>query len=155
MEIKISLFITLILYTAVISQSFFYMLAMSNVMKSMDASCYIEARHLLDKNLKTSLAGVYYLALLASIALTAFSVTNPGGFLFICSIIALVALVIDVLLTVKGNQPLNKIINSWSVANYPPDWTRYRSKWFTFYNIRQVINLTGFIILLAGMIFGM
>src|SRR5689334_2310247 len=35
MEIKITLFITLVLYAFVISQSFFYLLAMSRVAKSM------------------------------------------------------------------------------------------------------------------------
>lgn len=155
MEIKITLFITLLLYAAVISQSFFYMLAMSNVMKNMQATSYIEARHLLDKNLRKSLAGVYYSALIASIALTAFSVTNPSGLLFISSIIALVALITDMVLTVKGNIPLNNIINSWTASSYPENWNQYRNKWFTFYNIRQAVNLTGFIILVAGMIFGM
>lgn len=155
MEIKITLFITLLLYAAVISQSFFYMLAMSNVMKNMQATSYIEARHLLDRNLRNSLTGVYYSALLSSIALTAFSVTNPKGLLFICSIIALIALIIDVLLTLKGNKPLNRTINTWTASNYPSNWKQYRSKWFAFYSARQVINLTGFIVLLAGMIFGM
>jgi len=155
MEIKITLFITLLLYAAVISQSFFYMLAMSNVMKNMQATAYIEARHLLDKKLRTTLAGVYYSTLIASIALTAFSVTNPTGFLFISSIVALIALVLDLALTVKGNMPLNKIINSWSTSEYPANWSQYRKRWFTFYNIRQVVNLTGFIVLVAGIIFGM
>ena len=155
MEIKITLFITLLLYAAVISQSFFYMLAMSNVMKNMQVTAYIEARQLLDKNLRTNLTGVYYSALIASIALTTFSVTNPNGTLFICSIIALLALIADVLLTIRGNKPLNKVFNSWTTSNYPPDWTQYRNRWFAFYNVRQVINVSGFIVLVAGMIFGM
>lgn len=67
MEIKITLFITLILYTVVTSQSFFYILAMSNTMKNMQPATYIESRKLLDKNLQNSLKNIYYLALAASI----------------------------------------------------------------------------------------
>ena len=155
MEIKITLFITMLLYAAVISQSFFYMLAMSNVSKTMNATAYIQTRQLLDKNLKTSLPAVYYATLLASIALTAFCVTNPSGILFLASIISLLALVADIVLTLKGNVPLNKIINSWNECEYPADWDRYRAKWLAVYNIRQVVNLAGFIVLLAGMVFGM
>ena len=70
MEIKITLFITILLYAFVISQSFFYILAMSRVTKSMQPVTYIESRQLLDKNLQGSLSLVYYLALAASIALT-------------------------------------------------------------------------------------
>jgi hypothetical protein len=81
MEIKITLFITLLLYAFVISQSFFYILAMSNVLKNMQPATYIESRKLLDKNLRASLPVVYYLALISSIALTAFCVINPSGVL--------------------------------------------------------------------------
>lgn len=154
MEIKITLFITLLLYAVVISQSFFYLLAMSTASKNMEAATYIESRKLLDSRLSKTLAGAYYVTLLASIALTAFCVTNPSGLLFISSIISLTALVTDIVLTVKGNKPLNEIINSWTASNYPDNWHQYRSKWFAFYNARQVVNLVGFVILVAGVIFG-
>lgn len=154
MEIKITLFITILLYAFVISQSFFYILALSRVTKSMQPVTYIESRQLLDKNLQGSLSLVYYLALAASIALTSFCVINPSGILFICSLISLVCLIVDVALTLKGNVPLNKIINTWTTSNYPANWKEYRSKWFMVYNIRQIANIIGFVSLLAGLIFG-
>jgi hypothetical protein len=154
MEIKITLFITILLYAFVISQSFFYILAMSNVLKNMQPATYIESRKLLDKNLRGSLPVVYYSTLIASVALTAFCVINPSGILFICSIIALTALIADLLLTVKGNRPINETINAWTASDYPANWKEYRSKWFMVYNIRQVANIIGFVSLLAGLIFG-
>ncbi|HKO79452.1 MAG TPA: hypothetical protein VJU78_03615 [Chitinophagaceae bacterium] len=153
MEIKITLFITLLLYAFVISQSFFYILAMSGTLKNMQAETYIETRNLLTEKLQTPLQLVYYSALGSSVLLTSFCVVNPSGWLFICSVIALIALVADVLLAVKGNIPLNKFINSWTTVNYPADWKQYRSKWFTLYHVRQVLNITGFVSLLAGWVF--
>lgn len=154
MEIKITLFITLLLYAFVISQSFFYILAMSGTLKNMQAETYIETRNLLTRKLELPLQVVYYTALGSSLLLTAFCVVNPTGWLFISSVIALVTLVTDVLLAVKGNIPINKYINSWTTANYPANWQQYRSKWFSLYHTRQVVNITGFISLLAGWIFG-
>ena len=154
MEIKITLFITLLLYAFVISQSFFYILAMANVLKNMQPATYIESRKLLDKSLRTSLPIVYYLALIASFALVAFCVINPTGVLFICSLVALAALIADLVLTIKGNRPINETINTWSASDYPANWKEYRSKWFMVYNIRQVANIIGFVSLLAGLIFG-
>ena len=154
MNIKITLFITLALYSFVISQSLFYILAMSKVLKSMKPATYIESRQLLDKNLQTSLRSVYYLALAACILLTSFCVVNPSGVLFICSIIALATLIMDIVLSLRGNVPLNRIINTWTVSNYPANWKEYRSRWFTIYNIRQAVNIIGFISLLTGLIFG-
>ncbi|MET0463182.1 MAG: hypothetical protein ABW007_08505 [Chitinophagaceae bacterium] len=154
MEIKITLFITLLAYAVVISQSFFYLLAMERVCRNMNPATYIESRKLLDDRLSKTLAGAYYTTLLASIALTAFCVTNPSGLLFICSIISLVALLADMVLALKGNQPLNKIINTWTTTEYPNNWEHYRNRWFVYYNTRQVVNLAGFVVLVGGVIFG-
>ena len=155
MEIKITLFITLLMYAFVISQSFFYILAMSSTMKKMQVETFIETRNLLTKNLQVPLQVVYYTTLGAAILLTSFCVVNPSGWLFISSVVALVTLLADVALATKGNIPLNKAINSWTTINYPPNWKQYRAKWFTLYHIRQVLNITGFISLLAGLVFGM
>ena len=154
MAIKITLFITLVLYAAVISQSLFYALAMTGATKKMPAPVYIETRQLLTSELQTSLGTLYYFTLAASVALTTFSVVNPGGLLFITSVVALMALVADIVLAVKGNVPLNKAIDQWTTASYPSNWQQYRSKWFTLYHTRQVINTIGFVTLVAGMIFG-
>lgn len=119
MLIKITLFITLVMYTFIAGQSFFYILALTNATKKMQATAYIETRKLIDAELQSKLSLVYYAALGASVLLTAFSVVNPNGILFISSVIALTALVIDVAVALKGNIPLNKTINSWSATQYP------------------------------------
>ncbi|HET9279510.1 MAG TPA: hypothetical protein VFN95_15045, partial [Flavitalea sp.] len=105
-------------------------------------------------SLQAPLQIVYYTTLSASILLTAFCVVNPGGLLFITSLIALVALLADVVLALKGNIPLNKYINSWTSWDYPDNWQQYRAQWFNLYQIRQALNITGFVSLLAGLIFG-
>ena len=154
MEIKITLFITLVMYALVISQSFFYILAMTSTLKKMQAATYIETRNLLTSTLAVPLQWIYYITMAAIILLIAFCVVNPSGPLFICAIIALVALLADALLAVRGNIPLNKFISSWTSVDYPPNWKQYRSKWFTLYHVRQALNITGFVSLLAALVFG-
>lgn len=155
MLIKITLFITLVCYAFVVGQSLFYVLAMSNATKKMQATAYIETRKLIDLELKQTLSLVYYISLASSVLLTAFAVVNPNGLLFICSIIAFVALLVDVLLALKGNIPLNNAINNWTTTNYPANWQQYRSRWFNIYHIRQAVNIAGFITLVAGLVFGL
>ncbi len=121
----------------------------------MQAATYIESRHLLVKNLKKNLSYVYYFALISCIILTAFCVTNPSGLLFSRSVIALIALAIDLALIIKISLPLNRVINSWTPADYPGNWTTYRNRWLSVYSIRQTANIIGFTSLLAGIIFGM
>ena len=155
MLIKITLFITLVTYAFIVGQSFFYILALSNATKKMQVTAYIETRKLIDAELQSKLSLVYYLALAASLLLTAFSVVNPNGILFISSVIALLALVIDIAVAMKGNIPLNKTINTWNASQYPDNWQQVRSKWFCIYHIRQAVNIAGFISLLAGLVFGL
>ena len=154
MLIKITLFITLVTYAFIVAQSFFYILALSNATKKMGPSAYIETRKLIDEELQTKLSLVYYMALAFSILLTAFSVVNPNGILFTSSVIALVALVIDIAIALKGNIPLNRTINTWSANRYPDNWQQVRSKWFSLYHVRQVVNIAGFVCLLGGLVFG-
>ncbi len=154
MGIKITLFITLMIYALVISQSLFYFLAMTRTMKKMQAPTYIETRNLLTRALAVPLQCVYYIAMAATVLLAAFCVVNPTGVLFISSLIALAALLADALLAVKGNIPLNEMISNWTTAEYPSNWKKYQLKWFRLYHIRQVINLTGFVSLVAGWVFG-
>lgn len=155
MGIKICLFINFILYSTVVSQSLFYLLCMTHVTRRLQASTYIESRQLLDTKLRPTLSGVYYLALLSSLVLVALSATNPAGLLFKCSILSLIALIADIIITFAGNIPINRVINSWSVNSYPADWNNYRNRWLDIYGIRQAVNLAGFIALLTGIVFGL
>jgi hypothetical protein len=120
----------------------------------MQAATYIESRKLLDKHLRHSLSIIYYLALAASVLLVSFCVINPSGLLFTCSVTALVFLVVDILFTLKGNLPINKVINTWTASRYPDNWKEYRAKWLNIYTIRQAANVIGFTSLLAGIVFG-
>lgn len=155
MEIKIAYFITLLLYAVVISQSFIFLLAMSNVTRNMRAKFYTEARQLLDKHVRGTLSLVYYATLLSSISLVAVTVTNPNGFLFISSVVALIMLIADIILTLKENIPLQRMISNWSPARAPENWNSYRSRWTAGNRVKQALNLAGFIALVSGFVFGL
>jgi|SRR6218665_242332 len=151
---KIILFITILSYSLVVSQSFMYILALKNTQLALGGSSYVEVRQLIDANMRGSFKYVIYTALLSSLLLLIVNYKNPSGLLFITSAIALIALVTDILLMVKGNMPLNEIINGWSPENYPADWKTVRQAWFNILQYRQLANIAGFLSLLAGAVFG-
>ncbi|MFT3911896.1 MAG: hypothetical protein QM737_20900 [Ferruginibacter sp.] len=154
MEINIILFINLLLYAVLVSQSFAYIIALSNMQKNLSAITYIEVRQLLDRNFRKKYTWVVYMVLLSSTVLSVLCSVQPDCILFITSIIALGALIIDVLLAVKGNMPINAAINNWTSENYPGNWNEYRNKWFSIYTKRQVATIIGFLSLLTGVVFG-
>ena len=153
MLIKIVLFINLLSYAVIVSQSFMYILALKNTQLALRAPGYIEMRQLIDMNMRSRFRYVLYLALAGSLALLILHVNNPGSISFITAAIAFVALVIDIVLTVKGNLPVNDVINGWTPESYPANWQEVRQQWFTIFQYRQIANITGFVSLLAGMVF--
>lgn len=155
MTTKIILFITLLAYSFIVSQSFMYILALKNVQLNLAANPYIELRKLIDAAMRSNFKYAIYAALLANLLLVIVNIKNPGGIVFTTAAIALIALVADILLTVKGNLPVNDIIKTWSADNYPTNWAAYRTKWFTIFQYRQIANIIGFVSLLIGVVFRM
>lgn len=151
---KLFMFFTLFAYSIIVSQSFMYIIALKNVQTSMQAGPFIELRKLLDAGFRANFKNAIYVALLCNLLLVISMAKFPGGLLFISSLIAFIALVADVLLALKGNIPINNLINTWSIESYPDNWSAYRTKWLTIFQYRQICNLTGFICLLAGVVFG-
>ncbi|MFN0200069.1 MAG: hypothetical protein ACKVTZ_01030 [Bacteroidia bacterium] len=154
MLIKVVFLFTLLAYSIIVSQSFSYIIALKNVQLSLNANSYIELRKLLDVNFRANFTYVVYAALITNLLLVLTTFKNPSSLLFITATIAFVALIADTLLTVKGNLPINDIINTWSSDNYPTNWTDIRAQWLTIFQYRQIANIIGFVSLLIGAVFG-
>ncbi len=153
MELKILIFLNLLVYSVIVSQSFMYMIALRNVQESMGAASYIELRKLLDRNFLKKFKPVVYSALLLGLALLSAAVFQSSGILLAGCSIAFAGLLTDVVLIIKGDMPINRIINSWTLETFPANWVEYRSKWLYWFSWRQVANISGFITLLIAAVF--
>jgi hypothetical protein len=153
MELKILIFLNLIVYSVIVSQSFMYMIALRNVQESMGAASYIELRKLLDRNFLKKFKPVVYSALVLGLALVVAAAFQSSAVILAGSSIAFAGLLIDVILIVKGDMPINRIINSWTLETFPANWVEYRSKWLYWFSWRQVANISGFIALLIAAVF--
>jgi hypothetical protein len=155
MIVNIIFLVTLLAYSIIASQSFMYILALKEVQLKLGAASYTELRKLIDNSMRKNFKYVVYAALLFNLALVVIATIKcPGSLLFITAAIAFVALVADILLTLKGNLPINDIINTWSPGNYPANWADYRKNWFHIFLYRQIANITGFLSLLIAAVFG-
>lgn len=154
MEIQYLLFICLLCSSVVVSQAFSYIIALGNVQESLSAPAYIEVRHLTDSNYRRKYAYVVCGSLAVNCLLAGWCAMNPGSFLFRMSALACICTVVDIWLAVKGNGPVNELINTWRADHYPADWQRYRDRWLHIFRWRQLAMITGFIALLAGALFG-
>jgi len=154
MPVKIILLLTVLCYSVIVGQSFMYIIALKNVQYKMEAASYIELRKLMDAAFRARYKFAVYAALLCNLVLLITICKVFFSVFFVTSTLAFFALVMDTLLSVKGNVPINKEINTWTTNNYPADWADYRREWLQIFQYRQVVTITGFIILLAGAVFG-
>jgi len=154
MATKIIFTITLLAYAMIASQAFMYMLSLKQVQLSLDANAYTEIRKLTDISMRASFKYVIYTALLANVLLVIATAKSQGSHVFIAATIALVALVAEILLTLKGNLPVNDIINTWAPDTIPANWAAVREKWFTIFQYRQIASITGFASLVIAALFG-
>jgi hypothetical protein len=153
MTTDITLFITLIAYSVIVSQSFMYILALRDTSLKMEASNYIQFRKLIDQNMQAKFRYAMYTGLLASVLLIPAAFADGSLVLRVTSIVAFLMLFIDTLVTIKGNLPINSTINAWSGDSYPPNWEEVRARWLQLFQYRQILNITGFIALVAGAVF--
>ena len=72
---------------------------------------------------------------------------------FVLTLLALVLLIGDMAVTLAGNVPINKQVQSWNVAAPPPDWANFRDRWERFHTIRTVLVVSGFALLAASVAF--
>jgi hypothetical protein len=154
MTTKIILAITVLAYAMITSQAFMYMLSLKQVQLNLDAVTYTEVRKLTDTSMRTSFKYIIYAALLANLLLVIATVRTPTSLVFIGATVAMLGLVAEILLTVKGSLPINDVINTWTADTIPLNWKVIREQWFTIFRYRQIASILGFISLLTGAIFG-
>ncbi len=154
MTTKIIFTITLLAYAMIASQAFMYILSLKQVQLNLGADSYTEIRKLIDISMRASFKYVIYAALLANVLLVIATIKTPTTLVFITATISLLALVAEIVLTLKGNLPINDVINTWSADSVPANWTSFRDKWFTIFQYRQIASLTGFVSLVIGAVFG-
>ena len=154
MATKIIFTITLLAYTMIASQAFMYILSLKQVQLNLNENAYTEVRKLIDSNMRVSFRYVIYTALLANVLLVIITAKTPGSLVFISASIALLALIVEIVLTLKGNLPINDVINSWSVDGIPTNWATFRDKWFSIFQYRQIASIIGLVSLVIGAVFG-
>lgn len=154
MATKIIFTIALLAYAMIASQAFMYILSLKQVQLNLAGNAYTEIRKLIDSSMRVSFRYVIYAALLANVLLVIITAKTPSSLVFITASIALLALVAEIVLTLKGNLPINDVINTWSADAIPANWATFRYKWFTVFQYRQIASITGLVSLIIGAVFG-
>jgi len=86
---------------------------------------------------------------LVSIVLTLLSafLQREDRSIFSVLLIAAAFLLTSGLVTRFGNQPINKVVMTWTMDNVPANWTDWRDKWWSLHIVRTLTSFLSLILL--------
>jgi hypothetical protein len=153
-QTKIILLLTVLAYSVIVAQSYMYIVALKNVQTVMSGGSYIQLRKLLDANFRANYKYAVYATVITNMLLVLINIKSPNSILLLTASVSFIALITDLLLMMKGNMPINNLINSSTPVHYPDNWAKYRAKWLQIFFYREIVVITGFISLVIGALFG-
>jgi hypothetical protein len=151
---RLALLASLAAYSLVVSQPLFYLVVLGRAQRALSGPAYVELRQRMNPVMTRRIPPIYLGTLAALLLLVWLSLRAGESAMLVAAVTALACLVIDAVMMLRENQPINAVVDRWSMEALPQDWQDYRTKWFTTFGYRQVVLLVGFASLLAGAVFG-
>lgn len=152
--IRIAMLLNLVVFSIIVSQPFFYLLALTAAQRGLSAAAYIELRQRINPVMTRRVPLIYGAALVTSVALVALAFAAGNGLVLGTGALALLGLIADLGYMIRENVPINHVMDRWSTSDYPSDWQAYRDKWFGMFAYRQALLALAFGSLLVGAVFG-
>jgi uncharacterized membrane protein len=109
---------------------------------------HIEMRQGLIRTLRVLVPLIFAAAFMSGVAAT-FVHWSDGGMPFRLASLAL--LVAFILITLFGTVPINKAASNWDASNPPQGWEAAIRRWESLDNIRTVLALAAFALVLTGL----
>jgi hypothetical protein len=150
--IKIIQLLQLVSYLLVTSQLLFYLVILIDALRVVSLQNFLEQRKVINTLFEGRFKAMYYACLVLSLTVVVISIKDVSSPIFITSLIAFICLVADVVLTIKGNGPLNARTNTY-VVGQRGNWEELRIDWLRFIKYRGYFSTIGMISLLAGLVF--
>lgn len=131
-----------------------FVIGMGPVIETLSVNSYMELHQSLDANFTAWWAPILYYFLTVMLVGNLITIRRQWRSLeFMLILGALICILDELLMTLSGNLPLNRMIHSWQTLSPPPNWMEVRSQWMRFMYIRCALLVTGFGLLLASSFF--
>lgn len=144
--LKIVLLCQLIGFGVIAGQSFYYLVCFSKVLQELPAREYILMRQAINRHISAPFRFVYLFLLVSCVPVIVLAARNYWWYA------AMLLFLLDLLLALKGNNTINKIIASWNADAPPADWTVYRDHWAKIFAGRQVLAIGSFILMMIMLV---
>ncbi|MGZ5286837.1 MAG: hypothetical protein ACXWB9_06620 [Flavisolibacter sp.] len=150
--IKIIRFLQMFTYLVVVSQLMYYVFVMGTALQKVGINNFLELRKVVDPLVQQRHVPFYYAAILLLVLLILLTLKQWNSFRFITTVVALLCLVADIMMGLRESNQLNQVVNQYAFTPHPVDWEQLRIDWINKITIRGWISMTGFMALVAGLI---
>lgn len=151
--IKTIRLVHLLSYLLVTSQVLFYLFILSDALKVISLDSFFEQRKAIDSLMLGRFKAMYYVCLTLSVLNVLLTARNPASPFFISSVLALIFLTVDLLITIKASMPLNSIAHTYPTGSASVNWEEIRIKWLDYMKYRGIAITIGMTSLLTGLVF--
>jgi hypothetical protein len=131
------------------SQGVFYFIGCAEAMKHLTVPVFADYRKALDSFIAARLRILYYVALILGLVVLLILRKNMSGLVFICTLVATICIVTDVIIALKGSIPINNKFNLYPAGNIS-NWRSLQLLWVKLIVIRGLFSTTAFIALLVS-----
>ena len=127
-----------------------FVLGVGPAIRSLSAPAYIELHHSIHENF-VRWTPVLYTVLLGIVSANLFVLRNQWRSLeFFLVLFTLLCVFDEMLMMLRGNLPLHRMIQSWEVFSPPTNWAQIRQEWLEFMYLRAALLITGFSLLVLS-----
>jgi len=152
--LEIAMLTTLVLFSFVVSQPFFYLVALGRASQTLSAPAYVELRQRINAVMNRRLSRLYGAALASALVLLGLALARGERLVALTTLVAILGLIADGVLAVRRNVPINTLMDGWTPADYPADWEAQRARWAEAFATRQRVLAVAYASLLVGAVAG-
>ncbi|UYQ92888.1 DUF1772 domain-containing protein [Chitinophaga horti] len=155
MILQFVLLIQLLAFGILAGQSFYYLVCFSSVLRDLPAREYILIRQSIDRHIIKPFKITYLVGFFSCLASVCLLLAASFQWRHAWWYAAILFFLFDLLLALKGNNPINKEIAGWNAEHYPADWQVYRDRWAKIFAWRKVLAVGYFILMMIFLVSAM
>lgn len=152
--LDLALLVTLGLFAFVVSQPLFYWVALGRASTALSAPAYVELRQRINAVMNQRFPRLYGAAAVSAVVVLGLAVAEGASLVAVTTVVAIVGLVVDAVLAIRRNVPINAMMDGWAPGDVPADWEVHRARWSAAFATRQRVLGVAFASLLLGAVAG-
>ncbi|MFE1646515.1 anthrone oxygenase family protein [Microbacterium sp. P01] len=121
-------------------------------LRELEYEPYLTMKRLIDRDAPRLAKPLMLVSLLSTAVSVVVALAGGGAVTVVATAVALSALVITLMATVRGDLPINRAMARWEPSTPPQDWQQTRSRWEKFFLIRVITTSLAVCAILAGFI---